>query len=211
MEKLKRKYQQTVIAVLLVVLAALLAGKYVLVPLGRHCQSALYAFILGLGFLSAVLAAVNLIISLRFRVLLRRERRESFPDSVEEIRRMGVSTPLDFSYMMVALLGDINPPLIGGFKAWNRGGISTVCDVLLTVKGENLFEEMFGRKPLGYESGDWGIIAQAEYEETAGSSGDSFTPDVLSENVSQEVKRNFKKTTDRISEKKESADGPKQP
>lgn len=186
-----KKIKRSIVSIALAVLAALWTGKNLLVPAQNHMSKNWYALLVGTGLVAVAVIVKNIATALIIRGNMMHERRTSFPKDISEIKAMGVTTPLDFAYMMVNYLNDIRPPLLGACTIKRYNEVETIYDPQIIREGDSLYREMFDSMPSGGRHTDWEAMAKAELEEKLGEPLKHMTMTKLSENVSPGVKQYF--------------------
>ena len=170
-----------------IALAAVLLGKYVVVPLTPALGTPWRILIGGLSLLALIWAGVSALTGCRINRYWENVIRMSFPKDVEAIRAMGVKNNLDFAYAMTRLMSYVPVRLFG-----NTVGIPRAYyNHRIYKKSIELFEQMFGRKPVGIRSLDWGYIAASEAAMEMNSEPGKIPFELFEKKISKEVRRYF--------------------
>lgn len=135
-----------------------LTGRFILPLLGFSPKPGLMSFISGLAAVMLAWQVYVALSALKTNCAIERDLSGRFPRSVQELRAIGVETELDFIQTVRVCLVYTAAPYIAGVPPKDR----TADLPELFNRSTAMFEEMFGRKPDGYRSGDWTIISRME-------------------------------------------------
>lgn len=171
----------------LISLASALAGRFLLPFLGFSPKAGLMSFISGLAAVMLAWQVYIALYALKTNCSMERELSGHFPQSVQELRAIGVETELDFIQTVRVYLVYTAAPYIAGVPPKYR----TVDLPDLFNRSTAMFEEMFGRKPDGYLSGDWLIISEKEVFRAFGRKMADVPEEEFQSRLSEKLKDHF--------------------
>ncbi len=169
------------------VLAALLCGRFIVGPLADRLQGNVRDFVLGTGLIAAGCVAVNGFVAMRINRQSLQSIEQRFPQDLEAVRRIGVETPLDFSFMMGAELTYLRYSALFPIPTMMLSG-----NLRILRKSREMFRELFGREPIGGASGDWDEITEKEAAAMLHREGKQISQDEMMSQVSDRVKQYYK-------------------
>ena len=155
----KKRIQGAALIAALTCLTAVILGKYVIVPAIKYISVPWQWFLSGLAVISVCWQAAALIRGMQMSPYTVFKIRRMFPKSTEDLKNIGVETELDFCYAMQHILEYVPQPILTNTL---KDTMRTYYDRRLYRRSIELFEEMFGRQPLGAWGLNWAYIAQSE-------------------------------------------------
>lgn len=161
---MKFRIRKAVLLLAVVSLISALTGRFILPLLGFRPKPGILTFISGLAAATFTWQVITIAFALEANIRTERKLAERFPKNVREAEMIGVKTELDYIQMVRVLLSYVAVPYSIGV----RPKLRAVAIPSLFRRSIYLFEEMFGRKPEGFESGEWIIICEREISRAFG-------------------------------------------
>ena len=181
------RIRKAVLLLAFISLISALTGRFILPLLGFSPKPGLMSFLSGLAATALFWQAVVALSALKANVEKEKQLSGRFPQSVQELRAMGVETELDFIQVVRAFLAYSSHPYVAG----DRGSDRTVALPALFRRSVAMFEEMFGRAPEGSGTGDWDIICRIEIRRAFGREMEDVSEEEFQARLSGKLKDHF--------------------
>lgn len=152
------KAQRSTLLIAGLIPASLIIGKYLVPAATKYVSRNWQAFIVGLALIALVFCLYQIGYAIWFNVQIIKIVVRTIPKSIEDMRSIGVRTPLDFVYAMDQSTKYYPYPVFSR----RDPGIRSLQNRRIFARTLDMFQEMFNRDPIGFESGDWDTIARLE-------------------------------------------------